>query len=130
MAAQTTLRAAAGGSVTLKPDDTLTTDEEVVFSKGGFLGGLGMTGETWVDETANRQLDVEYTNDTGKPIMVALNINGGGELAFYIDGVAVITGYEEITGINYPIECIVTAGSTYKLMGEGNSSINKWAELK
>ena len=31
MSADLRLRAAAGGSVTLKPDDTLTTDEEVVF---------------------------------------------------------------------------------------------------
>ena len=31
MSADIRLRAAAGGSITLKPDDTLTTDEEVVF---------------------------------------------------------------------------------------------------
>ncbi len=56
------------------------------------IGGLGLTGETWVDETANRQAGTDYTNDTGKPIIVSsfsTQDAAGIEIQVSVDGIKI-----------------------------------------
>ena len=91
------------------------------------IGGLGLTGETWVDETANRAAETLYTNNTGKPIVVLISAgNSTYNGILYIDDVIVYmgVGYE----CNIP-SIIVPNGSTYLIAGS-NYSIGKWFELK
>ena len=131
MAGDIKLHSASGGSVTLVPDDSLTTDETVTFPAGGFLGGLGMTGETWVNEIANREADVVYTNDSNKPIMVSItqrNETNNVNFNAIVDGVSLFTSY----GTRYGSVCfIVPAGSSYSVNDYTDSStIHFWAELK
>ena len=60
MSADIRLRAAAGGSVTLKPDDTLTTDEEIVFPQQDNGGGQG-SATAWVKyEVATDTIKASY----------------------------------------------------------------------
>ena len=125
------LQSSSGGSVELKAPDSLTTDEVVEV-----IGGLGLTGETWVNELGNKQLDVEYTNDTGKPIMVSVSVRNDTSPfttnpSLVIDSILVSlfvirdnTSYQITT-----VQGIVPPGSTYKVESS-YGEIETWMELK
>ena len=88
-------------------------------------------GQTWQDLTASRVLGTTYTNSTGKPIQLAIDIAvpGGaistltiGANTFFYRGA---TG----TGVSHTIELIVQNGVTYNL-SSSNTILNKWSELR
>ena len=101
------------------------------------IGGLGMTGEVWVDELANRASDTEYTNNEGKPISVVIAIysdeSNGANAWVNVGGVSVALLAVGTTnnGKYSTVSVIVPPGSTYKLMsGGGSYGIQGWSELK
>ena len=107
--------------------DKLFANGKEVMTEDTTLG----VNQTWVDETANRTFDVEYTNDTGKPIMVILRLidakNNGS--SFYVDGLRILSIY--VSGGGNTDTCIVPAGAIYKLGLEGSGgSVDMWLELK
>ncbi len=97
--------------------------------------GIGGSGYQWVDETANRAAGTVYTNTTGKPIAVHIDISSsaGTAVKILVDGVTEIwSSYHDVTNTRIGIgNVIVPIGSTYELVvTAGTPSINHWYELK
>ena len=114
MAGKQTLRSSAGGSITLQPDDSLTTDEVVIVQDP-----IGVN-QTWQDVISQRQNDTDYVNDTGRPIMLQGRSTSAGQGSFIIDGINA-TFYADIS-------LIIPAGSTYNM--HFNNGADTWLELR
>ena len=102
------------------------------------LLGIGGDGYSWIDETANRDLDTTYTNNTGKPIEVSITIYGDSEangVQLIVDDI-VITYNKNVGGDNvdrFQMGGTVPNGVEYKLINFDNDdgrSIDNWSELK
>ncbi len=107
---------------------TGTDNEKVITPKGFNETSLGW-GQTWQDVTASRSLGVTYTNNTGRPIRVDIDLNGtnGGQAySFIVDGKTVLSnsGFGFTQGGNM----LVPNGSTYSLTS--SVSVKKWHELR
>ena len=99
--------------------------------------GIGMD-QTWQDVAADRDNDTNYTNSTGRTIVVTaraqrITPNASFNVAGYIDDVVVqnYTHYESNTsaGESSSIQLIVPDGSTYRI--DFNSmSESSWLELR
>lgn len=83
-------------------------------------------GQTWQNLTASRAANVNYTNSTGKTIMVNVyrtdTVNGA---YLTVDGVTVGAVNPE-PAVGSTISAIVPNGSTYRF----SDSFNIWAELR
>lgn len=148
--------AKAGGAFTLKVEDASTTTKGVTrFSTAAEVANksnvsaavtpsntatiaqstdLGV-GQTWQDVTGSRSLESVYTNNTGKPIFVSLNIRG---TSSSVDGVRVLVGGVIVTeqlniaeNHHSQVVFIVPIGSTYAVQ-QTQATINllRWAELR
>ena len=86
-------------------------------------------GQTWQNVTASRVTGTTYTNSTGKPITVFLNIsiNTGGGATMVINGLSttINVGY---SGVTIPYTIIVPDGNTYQITAPQGISI--WMELR
>jgi hypothetical protein len=83
-------------------------------------------GQTWQDVSGSRVQNTNYTNSTGKPIMVSI-ITASGSFdvdAILVDGVPV--GSESNDGLASN-QFIVPNGSVYRII---NSGIVAWSELR
>ncbi|MEE3695254.1 hypothetical protein V2I21_09020 [Campylobacter sp. CLAX-22107-21] len=80
--------------------------------------------------TAQRQLNVVYTNDTANPIMVSARdgYGRGGGMELIVDGICVSQNYggKDASSVN-GVEGIVPSGSTYKIISSKGCS--GWTEL-
>lgn len=98
---------------------------------------LGGPAQSYQNVIGSRAAGVDYTNSTGRPILViAAGISGGGSpqqgvIFGTVDGVEVIYTSPFSNAGNYvhPISFIVPAGSTYSV-GLSNLSLNRWVELR
>ena len=110
---------AAGGSVSITADDTLTTDEVLIVGP-----------QAWVDETANRVPNTDYTNNTGRPI--SLNITGDYGSAtvrnLTVDGIVITRSTNFVSGqpSTLSFDMVIPAGSTYSI----DNAVTQWLELK
>jgi hypothetical protein len=85
-------------------------------------------GQTW--QAVTRTLGTTYTNSTGKPIMIAVNITQvpGGTATFTVGGVQVYNYVLDNIGEQDVYSAVIPAGATYVL--GGSSTINSVAELR
>lgn len=93
--------------------------------------GLGGSGQTWTDvkTSPGRAKGSTYTNSSGKPIQVLITqADGGGGVAFQIDGVTVAAAGSGATTANHIISAIIPDGSTYGLTNTGGA-VAYWYEL-
>ena len=83
-------------------------------------------GQTWQDVSGSRSQNVNYTNSTGKPIMVSIVVDSGStdDNAIIVDSVGV--GAESGGGL-VPNQFIVPNGSVYRV---NNAGILAWTELR
>ena len=132
------LKTASGGSVTLVPEDGVSNVTATVKHESGVLASeqfaldndLGV-GQTWQNVGPSRALGVTYTNNTGKPICVAI--------IFFMDAVSgsaariIVDGSLEIVGgpfgqlFSGTAFALVPNGSTYTAVGTG---LQNWHELR
>lgn len=89
--------------------------------------GLGV-GQTWQDMKSSRAFNTEYTNNTGKPIQLAIGLTGN-------TGGAVLKVNNIVVGERHDYQghffAIIPNGSKYKLEKSGGSAaIYNWAELR
>ncbi len=89
-------------------------------------------GQSWVNMTGVRAAGQTYTNDTGRPIYVAISLLGGApsgvSASLIISGVTVASvGFANTT--SGQITGIVPAGATYGYT-QVNTTLNSWAELR
>jgi hypothetical protein len=87
-------------------------------------------GQTWQDVTSSRSFGITYTNNTGRPIQVAVT-SGGGSSGFraYINGIEIIRNYSNYNASSpqHGITLIIPNGSTYSFTG---GQLQIWAELR
>lgn len=118
---------------------TWVTDPATKQGAGGqalsALSSIGY-GQTWQDVTGSRALSTTYTNTTGKPIFVIVNIVAS-DLTFYgairINGVIVSNTSQGTSTPSFvsPAVILVPPGATYSVAAAvGTISINKWSELR
>lgn len=88
-------------------------------------------GQTWQNVTASRASGVTYTNNTGKPIMVALSVRdpsgGAGDVNITVGGVLVYSLLNISQGSS-AVTFIVPTGQTYRV--NVDNEIRQWAELR
>jgi len=95
-------------------------------------GGLGFD-QTWSDVSGSRALDTVYTNNTGKPIQVAVTVSllSSSTTRFKIGGTTMsqtVTGSQ--TAFDYVYSFIIPDGQTYEVEdGGGTVSLDYWWEL-
>jgi hypothetical protein len=97
--------------------------------------GLGW-GQTWQDVVGSRALGSDYTNSTGKPIMVSVSITGSpnnGVVSMTVNGV--IIGYQGVQSVasavmTATISAIVPPGAVYRADNYNGASLNTWVELR
>lgn len=94
------------------------------------LVGPGLGAEqTWQDVTGSRASGVVYTNTTGRPIQVTVNVNdsGGGAWNFVLNGTAL--SWNDQGGSTDFASFIIPNGNTYQV-NRGAHTIAKWMELR
>ena len=99
-------------------------------------GSVGVD-QTWQDMTSQRALDTEYTNDTGKPIMIIVSGKDGGDswqrINFTVNGLTIERAYNTVgTNGNFGDTgyMIVPSGHTYSCSSSPNHGLRKWYELR
>jgi len=90
--------------------------------------GIG-SGQTW--QSVTRVAGTTYTNSTGKPIQVFINMgtSGGGSFTMTVGGVSIGGSIAILNNSNVPFSFIVPNSTTYVLTTSG-ASINTWTELR
>jgi hypothetical protein len=109
-----------------------------VTSVNGSTGAVTVStigvGQSW--QNPSRSLNTQYTNSTGKPIMVTCSVraqSSSNQATAIVDGVTILNAYTiDCCGVPqisfFPLSFIVPAGSTYQI--NGNSGFTVWAELR
>lgn len=96
------------------------------FDSGQVVG----QNQTWQDVTESRAAGTTYTNNTGKPIMVAICTSGSGtaqDNTISINGVIVARAFQSSSSVS-TMSVIVPSGATYLLTTSHAPS--KWSELR
>lgn len=81
-------------------------------------------GQTWQNVTSSRQSGVTYTNSTGKPIQLFINLNYGQAGTFILNGTLITIADGD--GYSF-ISFIIPNGNTYRLP---SGTANLWMELR
>ena len=115
---------------------SVSTSQAATAAQAKVLGDRDIgVGQSWQDVTGSRSLESVYTNNTGKPIFVSLNIRGTSSL---VDGVRVLVGGFIVTeqlniaeNQHSQVVFIVPLGSTY-VVQQTQATINllRWTELR
>ncbi|WP_395597379.1 hypothetical protein [Morganella morganii] len=84
-------------------------------------------GQSWNNMTSSRSVGVTYTNDTGKPIQLCVyyGVTGAGDW-----GASLIVNGIETGGSNGGFNCIIPAGTVYRLDVSGTARLSRWLELR
>lgn len=88
-------------------------------------------GQTWQNVTGSRSLESVYSNETGRPIQVAITIAGHNN---FLSSVLFVNDLEIVRvsnsnqyGQDKNICIVIPSGSTYRLSG---SAFSRWSELR
>lgn len=99
------------------------------FDSGYMLG----VGQAWQNVKASRALDTDYTNSTGKPIMVQVGgINAGTSNAIQpvVGGVSLPMAQSSAANFRSTAVFIVPVGATYRVNNVSGATLDSWAELR
>jgi len=88
-------------------------------------------GQTWQDMSGSRVEATNYTNDTGRPIMVNIVVNPNTSPSnFLVDGVVVAISLGVNTSTErHSMSALVPNGSVYQLVNDADG-VFAWAELR
>ena len=115
-------------------NDTLTsasTSQALTAAQAKVLGDRDFgIGQTYQDVTSNRTSGVMYTNGTGRPIQIIVEVASiDSELnTVEVGGIVIVSGDWGIYGMRPAFTFTVPVGSTYKLTT--NTTITRWVELR
>ena len=117
-------------SITAQQEDAAVTEKAVrEFVDQHIPPSIGV-GQTWQDVTSQRQANITYTNTTGKPIFVHIQIDNAYNAIFNftINGLSIRHDENARAVMDY----IVPAGAIYKLAPENgaNHNVHNWYELR
>lgn len=116
-------------SITAQQEDAAVTEKAVAEAIEANKG-LGL-GQTWQEVTNQRRMNETYTNTTGKPIYVQVNINNAANVmfTFKINNIEIEHNEDLRCVMNY----IIPPNATYKVYsqnGATNYVYTKWYELR
>ena len=115
--------------------------EALTAAQGKVLGDRDFgVGQTWQDVTASRAKGVTYTNSTGKPIFIFVELVNSYENVSAEFGILLINSVEiPFTGGGYNtlyarksanISVIIPNSATYKITSQSGGAIANWSELR
>lgn len=92
-------------------------------------------GQTWTNVTGSRAIATQYTNSTGKPILVVISCTGNGANGLFgamVDGSTIMFSPSTASsGYWSSVSFIVPNGSTYNTNQQGaNVTLGLWWELR
>jgi len=135
------LRANSGGSVSLQGEDsavdtvvTVPSGDVTMATTDEINNGIGVN-QTWQDVVGSRTSGVEYTNTTGKPIMVAIvgttTTTSNSRVDSYLGAIRV----GRIQGTNGEVTIgdssfIVPNDASYTVTSVQGATIDVWSELR
>jgi hypothetical protein len=96
-------------------------------------GGIG-DGQTWQSVIGSRSLGTTYTNSTGKPIAINVNVDGlaaGNSTRINVNGIEIF-GVTTGTTSGFPsaVFGIIPTGATYSVVASGGGTVLNWVELR
>ena len=103
---------------------------------GTALTGTGLgVGQTWTDTTSSRAFNTNYTNSTGKPIMVSFicTTGTGDNIQVVVGGVSFGDEYTNQSNGREMSSFIVPHNTVYRINGNTGSTtpvLVKWVELR
>ena len=90
-------------------------------------------GQTWQDVSSSRSFGTTYTNNTGKPIAVSIDMGDSGgsgtQALFYVNSVLFATIYAKTNESRGYINVIIPNGITYNLTIQAGTATKHWFEL-
>lgn len=119
-------RGNAGSPIT---DVMLVRADNSVEFPGGVAGVIGQ-GQTWQNVTSSRVAGTNYTNTTGKPIMITVYAtqNVGSLTDILVNGVVAARAQASTSGEGVNVAAIVPPGSVYSV--SAGNTLSYWAELR
>lgn len=102
-------------------------------------GTIGLTSQVvGVDQTVqdvggSRALATNYTNSTGKPIMVYVSMSNTAASAItvsYINGVLIYGSSDPSVNAYYSVVLLVPSGMTYNVGMNGTPTLVRWVEIR
>lgn len=117
------------GSNNVSPFIQTLLDDADAASAQTTLNGFGYN-QTWQDVTASRALGTTYTNTSGRPIEVFINLDDNGAqvgVTININGISWTTTDPGGQAFMAP-SFVVPPGNTYSITG--GSTLRKWLELR
>ena len=116
-------------AITAKQEDAAVT-EKAVSDLVEANKGLGID-QSWQDVTSQRRMNETYTNTTGKPICIQVNINNAANVMFWVEinGIKIEHNEDYRCVMNY----IIPPNATYKVYsqnGATNYVYTKWYEVR
>ena len=118
-------------AITAKQEDAAVTEKAISdFIQSHTPPSLGV-GQTWQEVTNQRRMNETYTNTTGKPIYIQVNINNAANVMFWVEinGLKIEHNEDYRCVMNY----IIPPNATYKVYsqnGATNYVYTKWYELR
>jgi hypothetical protein len=110
-----------------------TSNWAVSYYASGYALGCG--GQTWQDVSASRSFNTNYTNSTGRPIMVSVlswfGVNQS--MSLLVSGISVSQGGWSSFAYGYvsaTVSAVVPPGQTYQVSSGGTSLALSWSELR
>jgi len=116
-------------SITAKQEDAAVSEKAVAEAIEANKG-LGID-QSWQDVTSQRRFGETYTNTTGKPIYIQVNVNNTANVLFWVEinGLNIVHNEDLRCVMNY----IIPPNATYKVYsqnGATNYVYTKWYELR
>lgn len=116
--------------INAKQTDAAVTEKAVSEFVAASQNGLGV-GQTWQEVTSQRRMNETYTNTTGKPIYIQVNINNAANVMFWVEinNIKIEHNEDYRCVMNY----IIPPNATYKVYsqnGATNYAYTKWYELR
>lgn len=118
-------------SITAKAEDAAVTEKAVSdFVEQHTPPSLGIN-QTWQEVTSQRRMNETYTNTTGKPIYIQVNINNAANVMFWVEinNLKIEHNEDYRCVMNY----VIPPNATYKVYsqnGATNYVYTKWYELR
>lgn len=111
------------------------TLDDVAVTPKKLLGATLGLGQAWVNVTASRVIDTNYTNGTGRPIVVVIGVFSGRRVGVVVNGVIVAQIRTSTTSgqVDSCATVIVPPGATYSVAQQPSAEFpgfSTWLELR
>jgi hypothetical protein len=124
------------GNFLLGTTTSPSASKAMTFSDGSYQTStsLGYSPQAWTNETSSRAVSTTYTNSTGRPIMVGVQMGSstaGATVALNVGGV-VATAFSQPSGVGgQALSAVVPNGTTYSVtLSAGSATLVSWSELR